>query len=247
MKIQYFSDVHLEYFSDINEVVSKIEKCADVCVIAGDIGYPWQPSYSQILEAVSKIFQHVVIIHGNHEYYQTGKTIEEIKTKTREICSFLPNVHYLDNSYIDLKDDRGIVYRFIGTTLWSHISKPQYTVNDRIYIKEFTVENNNETFRKNVEYLETTLENSKDTICIVVTHHMPSFSLVDEMYKQSPYNQCFASNCDKLIKDPVKAWIFGHTHKRTFQYLNGILCTANPIGYPGENKIIDFNETIEIP
>lgn len=257
MKVQYFSDIHLELFknhNDIEKVISKINRCADICVIAGDIGYPFQYSYDFFLKSISKIFKHTIIIHGNHEYYQIikaqeNKSIENIKTKTTEICNTLNNVHFLDNSYIDLPDENNKMYRFIGSTLWSHIYMPQYTVNDKINIDEFTVENNNNWYTKNIEFIEDTIYKSKDIDCVMITHHLPSFNLIDKKYSQGPYqlyNQCFASNSDMLIKSPIKAWIYGHTHMKSNKKINDVICVSNPIGYPGENdeSEINFNETI---
>jgi len=271
MKIQFFSDIHLEFYTnkvEINNIVSKIEKCADICVIAGDIGYPFHFSYAFFLESISKIFKHVIIIHGNHEYYQLtesqkDKTMKDIKEKTREICINLSNVHFLDNSYIDIidedEDNNGTIYRFIGSVLWSYIYMPQYLVNDKYNIEEYTVENNNKWFKTNVDYLETILRETeeqnknqnenKNIICVVITHHLPSFHLIHEKYKHDyKYNQCFASSSDRLIKSPVKAWIFGHTHMKINKKINDVMCVANPIGYPGENddSEINFNETITI-
>jgi predicted phosphodiesterase len=256
MKVQYFSDVHLEFASNdskIRRMLEKIEKNADICIVAGDLGYPFLPTYKQFLEGLSIIFEHVIIIHGNHEYYQfgkqKGKTMEEIREKTRDICKEIANVHFLDNSYIDLPcSETGKMWRFIGTTLWSNIFLPRFTVNDKINIDEFSVENNNSWHAKNNEFLEETI-NSSELDCIVITHHLPSFNIIDEEYSHGMYkmyNQCYASRCDDLIKSPVKAWIYGHTHKPAKNNMNDIMCVCNPIGYPGENKKISFNEMIDL-
>lgn len=255
MRIQYFSDIHLEFGSKVRHILDKIVKNANICVIPGDIGYPFQSSYKQFLDGISKIFEHIIIINGNHEYYQLGeqkeKTMNEIKIMTKEICSSIPNVHYLDNSYIDLPcNDTGKIWRFIGTTLWSHIYLRKYTVNDIVNINEFTVENNNDWYKENISYLENSINNSKHD-CIIITHHLPSFNLIDKEYKSGQYqyyNQCFASNSEHLIKSPVKAWIYGHTHKPSKEMINDVLCVCNPIGYPNERNPleINFNETINI-
>lgn len=260
MRIQYFSDIHLEFFKNINHIkilLLKINKCANTCVIPGDIGYPFDPNYKYFLENISKIFTNIIIIHGNHEYYQLGeyqknKTIKEIKEKTIDICSKIPNIYFLDNSYIDLPNtETGQNVRFIGSTLWSNIYLPSFMVNDKSNIDEFTMENNNSWYKENKKFIEETVNKSKDIDCVLVTHHLPSFSLINEKFLTGPYqyyNQCFASNCENLIKPPIKAWIFGHTHIKTNKKINDVQCVCNPIGYPGENEEseINYNEIIEI-
>jgi hypothetical protein len=79
----------------------------------------------------------------------------------------------------------------------------------------------------------------------MITHHLPSYDLIDEKYKTvnlNSVNQCFASNTDNLIKEPIILWIFGHTHQPTEKIINGIKCVANPIGYPNELDKPDYNK-----
>jgi len=133
--------------------------------------------------------------------------------------------------------------RYIGSTLWSKIYDPKYLVNDKVHIEEFNVHHNNMMYEDNKAYLKKALLQCKQDgkKAVVITHHMPSFTLIDPKYKASLYSQCFASDCDDLIMDPVACWIFGHTHAVTNETIHGIPCIANPIGYPGENSNINFN------
>jgi predicted phosphodiesterase len=74
---------------------------------------------------------------------------------------------------------------------------------------------------------------------IMITHHLPSFKLIHSDFltdKYKNYNQCFASNCDQYFKDPIKIWIFGHTHKECDAEINNIKFLCNPVGYPDENN-----------
>jgi predicted phosphohydrolase len=249
LRIQYVSDIHLEYYHNIeveNIVKNKIIPIAPICVLTGDIGYPFNKSYKIFLEEISKKFIHIFLIHGNHEYYQIRhkKTMDEIIEKTKEITSTLENVHFLDNSYYDLNE-----YRFIGTTLWSKIDDPKYTVNDCKKIEEFTVEKSNELYERNYKFIKDMLERSvvDNKKVVMITHHLPSYKLIDSKYEEyALYNQCFASNSDELIIEPVICWLFGHTHSSVDIVINNIRCVANPIGYRGENININFNKTIEI-
>lgn len=253
IKIQYFSDLHLEFIepNKIRKIYKNIIPNAEICVLAGDIGLPFQQSYTDFLIYMNNIFKHIFLITGNHEYYQikenSNKTIEEINNKINEIIlsNNLNNIHFLNNSSFDLNN-----YRFIGTTLWSKIFLPKYTVNDKINIHNFSVENNNKLFNENYEFIEEEIKKAEidNKKLIVITHHVPSFNLINDKYKtgyMSLYNQCFASQCDSLIKEPILCWIYGHTHMKDSNKINNIDCLVNPIGYPGENNSTDFNKIIE--
>ena len=246
LTIQYFSDIHLEFYdlTKIHYILSKIIPQTNICVLAGDIGYPFSKTYEVFLKGINNKFEHVFLIHGNHEYYQLkqnkNKSIQQIKDKTLEIINDLKNIHFLDNSYYDIND-----YRFVGSTLWSKIDNPSYLINDNYNIKELSVDkinllhNNNKTYINNILNLET---NKK---IIMITHHLPTYNAINIKYKHYiHFNQCFASNSDELIKKPIICWIFGHTHSPTEIIVNDIKLVANPIGYPHENTNIDFNKCI---
>jgi hypothetical protein len=75
---------------------------------------------------------------------------------------------------------------------------------------------------------------------VVLTHHLPTFGLVASKYAgHSDLNRYFASACDGLIREPVRAWIAGHSHTGRTIHCDAaggrtITCTLNPRGYPGE-------------
>ena len=72
-----------------------------------------------------------------------------------------------------------------------------------------------------------------------------------------PYNQWFYSDMDYLknnmknimknIMIKIKAWLYGHTHRPSKQVIKGIHLLCNPIGYPGENKGLDFQASFTQP
>ena len=95
-----------------------------------------------------------------------------------------------------------------------------------------------------VNFLEEILKINENSNCIVITHHVPSRSLIDEKYLKPsmlPYNQWFYCDMDKLFTSNIKCWFYGHTHMPCNKIINGISFLCNPIGYPDENTIIDFN------
>jgi predicted phosphodiesterase len=139
---------------------------------------------------------------------------------------------------------------FIGTILWSKIINPCYEINDIYKIPHFNCSQYNSLNTACIDFLENILENNVN--CVVITHHVPSYSLIDEKYKteqMEPYNQWFYSDLDKLIKmneNKIKCWIYGHTHTPSNVKINEIPFLCNPIGYPNENQNLNFDTFIII-
>jgi predicted phosphodiesterase len=238
MKIQYISDIHLEFRSTI----PNIEPLADVLVLAGDIGYPFSAIYSEFLQHVSQKFKKVFLVAGNHEYYNDTKTMEEINEQITSVAQEHINICFLNDSW-ELWEG----YKFVGSTLWSHIKDPQHRINDLTAISSMSVEFYNELHQVASEFLQDVLKD-KDTPIVMITHHLPSFALIDTQFKTShhtPYNQWFASHCDGLFQPPIQVWIYGHTHVAKRSVVNGILCVCNPLGYLSEQNALHY-EVIEV-
>jgi hypothetical protein len=84
---------------------------------------------------------------------------------------------------------------------------------------------------------------------VILTHHLPSYELIDDKFKVigiNKFNQCFASDCSEFFKEPVKLWLYGHTHKPKVAIINGIKFGCNPRGYPDENNPINIINLVEI-
>lgn len=251
LKIHYLSDIHLELYdlTKVPRLLQQIVPQSPICVLAGDIGYPFQRTYETFLRGIHSKFEHIFLIHGNHEYYQLkenkGKSNEEIVEKTREIIKTynLHKIHFLYNSYYDLPNSN---FRFIGSILWSKIEDKRYLSND---YEQSNVQELNETHQLCKDYIKNGLieAQNEDKKVIMITHHLPSFKLNHQKYaKYINYFQCFSSHCDDLINEPVKLWIFGHTHMDINMEINKILCVANPIGYKGEKLNPNFNGVVEV-
>lgn len=75
---------------------------------------------------------------------------------------------------------------------------------------------------------------------IVATHHLPSYRLIDEKYKDCGINSAFDSSTLSTVLHHANVWLCGHhthTPKNATIGCNGaILLSCNPIGYEGENK-----------
>ena len=61
MKIRYFSDLHLEFIkpNKIGKFIKQIPPGTDdeICVLAGDIGNPYQSNYDIFMKFISKNFK----------------------------------------------------------------------------------------------------------------------------------------------------------------------------------------------
>ena len=73
MKIQYASDLHLEFadnWSYLKE--NSLQVTGDILVLAGDIGYLGDENYSKhpFWDWASENYQHVIVCMGNHEFYK---------------------------------------------------------------------------------------------------------------------------------------------------------------------------------
>ena len=248
MKIRYFSDLHLEFIKDneIEKIIRKIPHGIDeICILAGDIGNPYQTNYDIFMQFISKNFKKTFVITGNHEYYNKTKNIEETNEFMECYFQQFNNICFLNNNYEIYNN-----YCFIGTTLWSNITNPIYKINDIYKIPNFDYIQYNKLNSLSVQFLEDTLQKNEN--CIVITHHVPSESLIDIKYKNKemqPYNQWFYCNMNNLIeseKDKIKCWIYGHTHSPSNIIINEIPFLCNPIGYPNENSILDFHKNFII-
>jgi predicted phosphohydrolase len=252
MKIRYFSDLHLEFIkpNKLEKFIKKIpmdkDSIDEICILAGDIGNPYSSNYDIFMKFISKNFKKSFVIAGNHEYYNKKKTIIETINFLNEYFTNFDNITFLNNSYENYEN-----YCFIGTTLWSNITDPTCEINDVYAIPHFDYIQYNELNKISVNFLEETLQNNVSN-CVIITHHVPSFSLINDKYKTLEiinYNQWFYCDMDDLIKttkDKIKCWIYGHTHTPSNVIMNEIPFLCNPIGYPNENVNLNFQTTITI-
>jgi predicted phosphohydrolase len=248
LNIRYLSDLHLEFIKH-NEIESFIRKipCGmdEICILAGDVGNPYQSNYDIFMKFINKNFKKTFVIAGNHEYYNETKTIQETNKYMKDYFCNFDNISFLNDSYEHYEN-----YCFIGTTLWSKITNPEYKINDVYKIPNFDYIAYNRLNMLSVDFLEDALQNNEN--CIVITHHMPSKSLIDIKYtiqKMQPYNQWFYCNMDELIEkngNKIKCWIYGHTHTPSNIIMNGIPFLCNPIGYPNENANLNFESSVKI-
>ncbi len=217
--IQVCSDIHLEYGGitrdDFNKVIIP---SAEILVLAGDIGNPFEDIYEEFIDYCSKLFIHVLVIAGNHEYYNNNYYL--VSNKIESICNKYNNIHYLDNKTFEYE---GII--FIGTILWSYIPNHitiynLHAMNDFKKIGNMTLELYKQLFEINLNFLEETLEKYKNQECIILTHHSPSYNCLLKDFVTDKLDCCFASDLDYLFQKykNLLGWIYGHVHYNYKEY-----------------------------
>ena len=237
MLFHIFSDIHLEFCKEYS-MKDHVNSKEDInLIIAGDIGYPESDYYKNFIRRCSKLYNNVFVIAGNHEYYK--KSVEETNILLDNFYDNLKNeninnVFYLNNKMIQ---HNGIY--IIGSTLWSYVDETAKSapINDYRQIKDFTFDINNNMYQENYKFIDTSIKYVKEmnAKCIVITHHLPSFELIEDKYKEyGDMNKFFASNSHELIREPVLYWIYGHTHSSYQTQINNVKLMCNPKGYIGE-------------
>lgn len=243
MKIQYASDLHLE-FRENTEFLSlhPLEVKGDILVLAGDThvfkGKSWENH--PFFEWCAGHYEQTYIIPGNHEYYEKVELSERFDNYENFIRE---NVRYINNRSIVM----GNVELFF-TTLWTIIPPTavvavQMGLTDCYRIKyqsrSFTAQDYEALHQSCVAWLSGALNASTAKHKVVVTHHQPTLRISDPRFVSSPINSAFAVDMDKFIERcDVEYWIYGHTHYNggsgTVIGKTSLLC--NQLGYVRHNE-----------
>jgi predicted phosphodiesterase len=236
--VRIFSDLHLEFG------LAAVKKCAQFCsknptkytILAGDITNFKQreTNLKYLVSELKPYTEKIIYVLGNHEYYELGdvhhsKVVDEYK----KICKDL-DITLLENESLETED-----FTFYGATMWTKVDETGFKrMNDQFSFKNLqdVINIHNESKNKLESFIK--LYDSVTYVhkpLVVITHHMPSFSLIDKEYeKYKLINTAFASELDYMIKDPIGYWVYGHTHKYNERVMNGVKLFCNPHGYPNE-------------
>jgi len=166
MKLQIFSDLHLEFLGphELEFIDSLDKEGVDVAVVAGDLCQKGFLRYA--IEELCKQYPEVVYVSGNHEYYRLGPP--ELHELLGSLQASLSNLHWLQNTEVEIG---GV--RFAGTTLWFRDDPGNLTYEEMLSdfwlirgFKPWVYEEN----ARALEFLEAEVPLAD----VVVTHHMPS-------------------------------------------------------------------------
>lgn len=235
MKFRVLSDLHVEFYAHPNYLQRKLNKLypsidpQEILIIAGDLGVAgtgitklsMNPEYKSMLEYFASRWNTVILVPGNHEYYDRDKycSLEDVDEMIRFECKKL-NITFLNKDCVKIKipkpktlktskEHNSYIY-ILGCTLWSKASPIAYKgMNDKLKAilshKELI-----STHTEHLEFLESQLQkllrfNKKDnnSKIIVVTHHLPLQELTHPKYLTPKYqhlNSAYASDLSLLMQ-----------------------------------------------
>ncbi len=250
MKIQYCSDLHLEFSANRNYLQQHpLQPVGDILLLAGDI-LPLILSArpSDFLDFAADNFEEVFWIAGNHEYYKfdLGKINAPFFEKMRS------NVYLVNNQVVT----RGDV-NIICSTLWSHI-RPEneqlirQSLNDFAVIemngKPFTPADFNQLHLDCMAFITKSLNTHTTGKNIVLSHHVPTLQYYPSWYK-SPLTDAFAIELEDFIMEKQPDyWVFGHHHTNIKPFNIGkTRMLTNQLGYVQQGPSRHFKTDALIP
>jgi predicted phosphodiesterase len=222
MKLQIFSDLHLDFHHDNGEsFIKSMPVKADTAVVAGDLC-----EASRLPDAMKLLadkWKRIIYVSGNHDSY--GSSISETKQIIHSVAP--SNFIFLDNERREIDGQW-----FVGGTMWfrPHKNTERYAhmMNDFRLIKGLM----GEVYKENETFLNLTASIKEGDV--VVTHHMPHVKSIAPMFKNSGMNIFFLCEVGLEYLGP-KLWIHGHTHGPFDYEVTGTRVLCNPLGYPGES------------
>ena len=249
MKIRIASDLHLEAFRgrDMESLIVDVlpadpQDAESLLVLAGDISAD-PNQLLDFLRLVEVRFSQVIYIPGNHEYYRHEFHAWN-KTMDDRFAEVLTRTQWA-NDKVGFYIFEG--QPFIFATMWAEGGRTLQeramvgsALNDFRLIRHgqmpFTVsmmELHHKRQKKEIVRLLT--EWNGEVRPIVITHHMPSYSLCHPRFGND-INGGFAAECDDILHEDYAPpiWIYGHTHDCGDQMIEKTRVIANPMGYPRE-------------
>ncbi len=236
MRINYFSDIHLEF-----GLLEAPDNDADIIVAAGDIGIG-----AQGLDWLKALNKPVIYVAGNHEFYT--QEYQQMLQAIRKQCAG-SNVHFLEN---DCFIFQGV--RFLGCTLWADLfvegdKKAEAlgkTLNDFRKIKfdqkTFDAVDFSQLHQRSKTWLEQQLRQPFSGKTVVVTHHAPSmWSWNDAAHALKKLAYC--NELKPLLHEyEIAVWFHGHIHSPADYRIAGARILCNPRGYFGKKVVPGFDQ-----
>jgi hypothetical protein len=209
MELQYASDLHIDHYAGA-DYATMLTPVAPVLLLAGDLCSAWKPEYAAFLRWCST----------NVVFLQNGDSV------------LVP----------------GTSLRIVGATLWSAVDPAIHGTilsrGDYQHTYTATPQGIRKTLPMDIvalhalqkAHLQSALASFPEDKLVLMTHHLPSFSLQDEGHRGKMYSSCYASADDDLFYHANLAVVLcGHSHRAIQVRLpTGARAVMNARGYPKE-------------
>jgi predicted phosphohydrolase len=235
--IKFCSDLHINkyypHFPSVKDLFDTTDPfIADLCILIGDITYyEVIKFYKKFLKYLSPYFSLIIVVPGNHEYYnntQVKRSMKELDQISKILTNDIKNLEILNNRWIDIGD-----IRIFGSILWSYLPPEAPIRNIPIYNDSkdmLSREEFNMLNYSSIIALQNCIDQSikDDKALIVATHYAPTFDMFNNP-PLDPMNYWYCNDLTHLINiDNVKIWLFGHTHTPYKKEINGTIVMSNP-------------------
>lgn len=236
MKIQYASDLHLEFYENAVFIArNPFTVAGDVLVLAGDTfllndfeGFKRHRFWDWCTEN----YRQTLLIPGNHEYYHSNLA-DYPDSWEKELR---PNVRMCENRSVVIDDTE-----FILSTLWSHIPDWDWPALRRgmsdfhliRYGKQpLTASVYNALHERDLAFIKDSVARSTAARKVVVTHHVPSRLCVAPEFVGSDLESGFTVDLTDYIEaSGIDLWVYGHSHRSIDRTIGRTRVVSNQVGY----------------
>jgi Icc-related predicted phosphoesterase len=243
MRIQYCSDLHLEFAHNSRHLLrNPLQVSGEILLLAGDI-IPLHDEFfnDPFFNFISDNFSQVFWVPGNHEYYY--KDITEY-SKSFDI-KIRDNIRIVNN--VELEIDS---VHFVFSTLWSCINALnertiEQSVSDFANIqyrsRKLKAKEYNLLHAESLEFIKQSLSVPHEK-SLVVTHHLPSRLCNSSSHQNSSINEAFCVDLTDFIETcNANFWIYGHSHfNQKPLYIGNTILLTNQLGYVQNNEHESF-------
>jgi predicted phosphodiesterase len=106
--------------------------------------------------------------------------------------------------------------------------------------RRFTTDDFNLEHEKCLAFLKKAVQESTAKHIVVVTHHLPTLSVVAAQHRGSILNSAFATELGNFIADSrIDVWIYGHSHTNIDTTIGNTRIVCNQFGY------VDYSEHLK--
>lgn len=244
MKIQYCSDLHLEFALNNQYILENpMPVSGDILILAGDI-VPLHEEFlkNDFFDIISPLYKMIFWVPGNHEFYH--KDMMELPAamylKVRENIYIVNNINLVYNKV-----------HFIFSVLWSKISPQNARIVEQnvsdfdcilINDKKLRASDYNTLHTESLNFIKNCVYHHPGLPKIVVTHHLPSVECNLSINNNSVINEAFCVDLTDFIKEcDVNFWLYGHSHfNQKPLYIRNTLLLTNQLGYVHLNEQESF-------